>query len=154
MAIIRSTLALALLAISAGTSISNVPSRNVRRSFSGVIIFMYRHDACGFMGMNFVRGLRVFNWWMIPISVATSTSSAVVASAIFTMAPVDRIWVRSFGRSPTEASQSTEVVQPHSGWTITSAFGCSATCRRTSAGLMPACTWHSPIQMCMFVRPV
>ena len=35
-----------------------------------------------------------------------------------------------------------------------SASGWAATCARTSDGLMPACTWHSPAQMCMFSRPV
>ena len=46
------------------------------------------------------------------------------------------------------------MAQPHSGWTNSSASGSASTRARSSSPLMPACTWHSPAQMCRFSRPV
>ena len=45
------------------------------------------------------------------------------------------------------------LAQPHSGWTSSSASGASSCQRSMSAGRMPACTWHSPIQI-FSLRPV
>lgn len=48
--------------------------------------------------------------------------------------------------SPRPASQRADVVQPHSGWTKSSASGLARTVASRSAGEMSACTWHSPSQ--------
>ena len=45
------------------------------------------------------------------------------------------------------------MAQPHSGWMNRSASGLAAARSASSAPLMPACTWHSPAQMCRFSRP-
>ncbi len=56
MAIMRSTEARALSAMSRGTSTTSVPSRSERSSFSGVIIFMYLHTAARFTGSKMTSG--------------------------------------------------------------------------------------------------
>ncbi len=62
--------------------------------------------------------------------------------------------VRASGTTPAPTRYSALVAHPHSGWMNSSASGASATRALRSAPLMPACTWHSPSQMCMFSRPV
>ena len=67
------------------------------------------------------------------------------------MPPVDRIRTRSAGTAPAPASYRALVAQPHSGWMNSSASGLAAAFAASWAPLMPACTWHSPAQMCRFV---
>ena len=136
--------------MSAGTSTSSRSSRSERSSFAGVIIFMYLHTAARLTGSNSTSGLALRSWWSIPVSVATSTFVAVVCLAAVTIPDVDRILVRSGGTTPAPARYSALVAQPHSGWMNSSASGSASTRSRRSAPLMPAWTWHSPIQMCMF----
>ena len=133
-------------AISGGTCTSVVPSRRQRSSESGVVIFMNRHTAAGLTGSHCTRGLARRSWCSMPVSVATSTVPAVVDRAASSMPPVDRILVRSRGRSPCSVCHRAAVEQPHSGWMNSSASGVLAALRRSSPGLMPAWTWHSPIQ--------
>ena len=153
-AIIRSTLSRARSAMSTGTVTSSRISRSDVSSLAGVIIFMYLHTAARFTGSKITSGLALRSWWSIPVSVATSTLAAVVCSAAVTMPAVDRILVRSAGTTPAPARYSALVAQPHSGWMNSSASGSAITRSRRSAPLIPACTWHSPIQMCMLSRPV
>ncbi len=63
------------------------------------------------------------------------------------MPSVERMCVRPF------ANAIAWLAHPHSGWTSSSASGASSCQRSRSAGRMPACTWHSPIQIRSF-RPV
>ena len=153
MAIIRSTDARARSAMSAGTSTSSTPSRSDRSSLAGVIIFMYLHTAARLTGSNDTCGLALVSWWSIPVSVATSTFDAVVSRAASTIPLVDRILVRVSGTTPAPTRYRALVAQPHSGWMNSSASGSSATRAFSSAPLIPAWTWHSPSQMCMFSRP-
>ena len=115
---------------------------------------MYLHTAARLTGSNSTSGLALRSWWSIPVSVATSTFFAVVCSAAVTIPDVDRILVRSGGTTPAPARYSALVAHPHSGWMNSSASGSASTRSRRSAPLIPAWTWHSPIQMCMFRRPV
>ena len=61
--------------------------------------------------------------------------------------------MRVSGTTPAPTRYSALVAHPHSGWMNSSASGSSATRALRSAPLMPAWTWHSPSQMCMFSRP-
>ena len=119
-----------------------------------MVIFMNRHTAPGLTGSQRTAGLARRSWCSMPVSVATRTVGAVAVRAASSMPPVDRIRVRSAGRSPSPACHSAAVAQPHSGWMNSSASGSAAALRRSSSGLIPACTWHSPSQMCMLARPV
>ena len=114
---------------------------------------MYLQTAARLTGSNSTSGLALVSWWSIPVSVATSTFDAVVSRAAVTMPLVDRIFVRVSGTTPAPTRYRALVAQPHSGWMNSSASGSSATRALRSAPLMPACTWHSPSQMCMFSRP-
>ena len=70
------------------------------------------------------------------------------------MPPVDSTRVRPAAGRPSPACHSAAVEHPHSGWMNSSASGSALALRRSSSGLIPACTWHSPSQMCMLARPV
>ena len=74
--IIFSTARRAAGAMSAGTVTSSRPSRKQRSNSSGVVIFMNRHDAFGFIGRKFVCAFTLRNWCSMPISVATSAVPA------------------------------------------------------------------------------
>jgi hypothetical protein len=112
-----------------------------------VIIFMYLQNALRFTGSKRFSGASFSSRWMIPISVATMNRGLGLCLAKLIIPSVERMCVRSLPNAiACEA-------QPHSGWTSSSASGASACQRSMSAGRMPACTWHSPIQMSS-LRPV
>ena len=115
---------------------------------------MYRQTASGLTGSQRTAGLAWRSWCSMPVSVATSTAAAVVVRAASSMPPVESTRVRPAGRSPSPACHSAAVEHPHSGWMNSSAAGSAAALRRSPSGLIPACTWHSPSQMCMLARPV
>ena len=138
-----------------GSTVTSVtPSRRQRSRAAGVVIFMYRHTASGLTGSQRTAGLARRSWCSMPVSVATSTADAVVVRAASSMPPVDSTRVRPGGRSPSPACHSAAVEHPHSGWMNSSAAGSALALRRSSAGLIPACTWHSPSQTCRLARPV
>ena len=58
-------------------------------SFAGVIIFMYLHTAARLTGTKSVVEFTLWSWWIMPVSVATSTLAAVVARAASTIPPVE-----------------------------------------------------------------
>ena len=115
---------------------------------------MYRQTASGLTGSQRTAGLARRSWCSMPVSVATSTVVAVVVRAASSMPPVESTRVRLAGRSPSPACHRAAVEHPHSGWMNSSAAGSAAALRRSPSGLIPACTWHSPSQMCMLARPV
>ena len=97
-------------------------------------------------------GSALRSWCSMPVSVATSTlrrrgllgrGDHARRSTGSSSAPA--------GTTPAPTRYSALVAQPHSGWMNSSASGSASTRAFRSAPLMPACTWHSPIQMCMFV---
>ena len=92
-------------------------------SFSGVIIFMYLQDARSLTARKSTPGAALRSWWIMPISVATSTCRDVLTRAASTISPVDRIFTRSAGTAPAVARYSALVAQPHSGWMYRSASG-------------------------------
>ena len=139
--------------MSGATSTTSTPSRSERSSLAGVIIFMYLH-AAGLTGSKGTSGLAFESWCSMPVSVATSTLSAVVRSA------GGRPCRSSRGSS--SAPRARRRHRPATGRWCAPALGVDeqlgvrvlgARARR-SAPLMPACTWHSPSQMCMLSRPV
>src|ERR1035437_3342017 len=89
----------------------------------------------------------------MPVSVATSTAGAVVVRAASSMPPVDSTLVRPAGRSPYLPATSGGRA-PALGMDEQLRLGLGVALRRRSAGLMPACTRHSPSQTCMSARPV
>ena len=150
MAIIRSTARRARAATS-GSTVHLVPAlAQARSSSSGVVIFMNRHEACGFIGRNVVRSLTWRSWCSMPISVATSAVPARMSRAASTMPPVERI-AGALGRQLALAGQPDRRGRA-------AALGVHEHLRRRvaprpapagRAGRMPACTWHSPIHTWM-----
>ena len=84
---------------------------------------------------------------MIPVSVPMRKRSFGDDFANWIIPSVERMCVFSFPNA------MHWLAQPHSGWTRNSASGASACQRVMSCGRIPACTWHSPIQM-RSLRPV
>src|SRR6266498_5543223 len=89
----------------------------------------------------------------MPVSVATKNLLADDCFDSATIPPVDRIFVRSAGRTPSDSRYIAAVEQPHSGWMRSSASGFASAFSRISTAPIPAWTWHSPIHRCIF-RPV
>ena len=109
----------------AGTSTSSVPSRSERSSFVGGDHLHVLADRGAVDRLEDApAGWPCVSWCSIPVSVATSTLSAVVACGRSTIPLVDRIWVRSVGHDAgRRRGTARTVAQPHSGWMNSSASG-------------------------------
>ena len=138
MAIIRSTAPRARAAISGidDDLVPHLPQRG-RAASSGVIIFMYLQDARSLTAWKSTPGAALRSWWIMPISVATSTCRDVLTLAASTISPVDRILTRSAGTAPAVARYSALVAQPHSGWMYRSASGIGLGLRGQLAAVDP-----------------
>src|SRR5699024_1806757 len=88
------------------------------------------------------------------VIVATKTRSLGACVASSSMPPVERMCVLFPGISPDSAIHSALVVQPRSGWMYSSASVFARTVSTKSLGEISACTWHSPAQTWMLLRPV
>ena len=122
-------------------------------TFSSVIFFMYGQTAASDAARKRLPGESCSMRWMIPTSVATMKVLAADAAARRTIPSVEVTTVAGPRRSPDDIRYSVDEVHPHSGWISSSASGCSRRMASRRSGWMPACTWHSPIQTCIF-RPV
>ena len=129
------------------------PRAAQRSSTSGVIIFMYRQDAAVVHRQKSIAGVGLAQLVQHPDLGRHQHRAGAACAGARPQHPAGGQDLDPVGRAArrSPASHSADVAQPHSGWMNSSASGAPPPARRRSAALMPACTWHSPAQMRMFV---